>query len=287
MNYRHAYHAGNFADVVKHIIVTRVIAYMQRKDAGFALIDTHAGIGRYDLSGEQAQRTGEWRGGIGQLLANIDTAPADVAVLLDDYVRIVTGFNPEGALKTYPGSPRVAHRMRRAQDRIAAIELHETDFKHLKREFAGAHGIKVFHLDGWTGLKAQLPPKERRGVVLIDPPFESRDEFSHIAASTDQALKRFATGTYCLWYPLKNRAAVADFKSQLIALEVPHLIAELTIKPPARDDTPGLFGTGMVIINPPYVLEAELKTIFGWLTPVLEVSPGAGTWLVEHRGPAL
>lgn len=287
MNYRHAYHAGNFADVVKHIILTRVIAYMQRKDAGFAVIDTHAGIGRYDLSGEQAQKTGEWRGGIGQLLSDIDNAPADVAALLADYLRVIASFNPAETLETYPGSPRIAHRLRRPQDRIAAIELHDADFKHLKREFAGAHGIKVFHLDGWTGLKAQLPPKERRGIVLIDPPFESRDEFSQIAASTGQALKRFASGTYCLWYPLKNRAAVADFKSHLAALEVPYLIAELTIKPPAGDNAPGLFGTGMAIINPPFVLEGELKTIFSWLTPVLEVSPGAGAWHVEHCGPAL
>lgn len=285
MNYRHAYHAGNFADVVKHIILTRVIAYMQRKEAGLAIIDTHAGIGRYDLSSEQAQKTGEWLCGIGKLLAAFDDAPDAVSTLIDDYVSIVRGFNQSEKLTAYPGSPRVAHKMRRSQDRIAAIELHDADFRKLKAEFAGAHGIKAFHLDGWTALKAQLPPKERRGVVLIDPPFESRVEFAQMAFSLSQSLKRFSTGTYCMWYPLKNRAAIREFKSQIASLETPHLIAELQVAPPQHGEAAGLFGTGMVIMNPPYVLKQELKTVFAWLTPVLEATPGAGAWHIEHIEP--
>lgn len=285
MNYRHAYHAGNFADVVKHIILTRVIAYLQRKEGGMAIVDTHAGIGRYDLSSTEAQKTGEWQGGIAKLMAALKDAPGQVGPLVDDYLRIVNAFNRDCEISTYPGSPRIAHAMRRGQDRVALMELHDADFKALHTEFAGAHGVKCYHLDGWTGLKAQLPPKERRGIVLIDPPFEKTGEFEQITLGLKQALKRFETGTYCIWYPLKKTSEVAAFKNSLSDVSVTHLIAELQISKPSRDGAAGLFGTGMAIINPPYVLADELRTLFAWLTPVLEQAPGSGSWLVEQIEP--
>ena len=282
MNYRHVYHAGNFADVVKHIILTRVIAYLQRKDAGFLYLDTHAGTGRYDLSSVEAQKTGEWRDGIGRLIAARAAIPNDIAPLLAPYFGCIERTMVDGMLSSYPGSPRVAHAMRRRQDRISAIELHPQDHAALAAEFAGAHGIKVHNLDGWDALKAQLPPKEKRGVVLIDPPFEDRAEFDQIIVGLRDALKRFATGVYCIWYPLKNEAVVDRFHAELAGLDWNLIDVQVTVDTPLDEaGQPRFFGTGMVIINPPYVLADELRSILGWLAPQLERTKGAGRFSIS------
>ncbi|TIT43493.1 MAG: 23S rRNA (adenine(2030)-N(6))-methyltransferase RlmJ, partial [Mesorhizobium sp.] len=170
MNYRHAYHAGNFADVVKHAVLTRLLDYLKQKDKAFRVIDTHAGIGRYDLSSVEAQKTGEWLGGIGRLVgADLDTR---VAALLAPYLEAVRAVNPEGGVKNYPGSPLIARHLLRKQDRLTAIELHPQDAERLKAVFAGDFQTRVIELDGWLALGAHLPPKEKRGLVLVDPPFE-------------------------------------------------------------------------------------------------------------------
>src|SRR5690606_4824480 len=178
MNYRHAYHAGNFADVMKHAVLARIVEYLKRKDKAFRVIDTHAGTGMYDLSSEEAQKTGEWRGGIGTLLNA--QLPGDAAALLKPYLDAVRAANPDGAVTRYPGSPAIARHLLRRQDRLTAIELHPADAAALKRHFAGDFQTRVIELDGWLALGAHLPPKEKRGLVLVDPPFEERDEFGRI-----------------------------------------------------------------------------------------------------------
>ncbi len=177
MNYRHIYHAGNFADVVKHIILSRVILYMQRKDAAFRLLDTHAGIGLYDLSSEEAQKTGEWKTGVEQILEAAKTAPKDVKPLIEPYLEAILSFNPNGEIKQYPGSPVLSRKLMRKQDRLTALELHPDDFQTLKQQFEGDYQARITHLDGWLGMKSHLPPKERRGITLVDPPFEVFHEF--------------------------------------------------------------------------------------------------------------
>src|SRR5262245_49606000 len=178
MNYRHAYHAGNFADVFKHVVLTRIVEYLKRKPAAFRVIDTHAGAGLYDLSSEEAQKTGEWRDGIGRLLDA--KLPDDIADILAPYLRAVRTGEPEGALTHYPGSPVLARRLLRRGDVLAANEAHPEDRALLKAEFARDTQAKILEIDAWAAIKALLPPKERRGVVLIDPPFEEPGEFQRI-----------------------------------------------------------------------------------------------------------
>lgn len=200
MNYRHAYHAGNFADVVKHIILTRIVLYMQRKDHGFRVIDTHAGIGRYDLKGTEAGKTGEWQSGIGRLLeAKLD---ADVAGLIQPYLDIVRAENADGAIRHYPGSPLIVRHLLRKQDRLSALELHPDDARLLADVFEGDVQVRVTELDGWLALGAHLPPKEKRGLILVDPPFEIGGEFDRLVEGLVKAHRRFAGGTYAFWYPI-------------------------------------------------------------------------------------
>ncbi|RUU64971.1 23S rRNA (adenine(2030)-N(6))-methyltransferase RlmJ, partial [Mesorhizobium sp. M7A.T.Ca.TU.009.01.1.2] len=178
MNYRHAYHAGNFADVVKHVVLTRLLEYLKQKDKAFRVVDTHAGIGRYDLSSAEAQKTGEWQGGIGRLIDAPFAAP--VAALLEPYLKTIRSLNPEGGIQKYPGSPLIARHLMRKQDRLTAIELHPKDAARLRTFFAGDFQARIIELDGWLALGAHLPPKEKRGLVLIDPPFEEAGEFERL-----------------------------------------------------------------------------------------------------------
>lgn len=283
MNYRHAFHAGNFADVFKHLLLTRVIAYLQRKPAGFFYLDTHAGIGRYDLASDAAERGGEWAGGVGRFVPAAAGAPAAVAELIEPYRAMLAAMNGDGTLHHVPGSPRVMHAMRRPQDRLSLCELHRDDVQLLADEFRGASGVKVHHLDGWLALKAQLPPKEKRSLVLIDPPFEARDEFDTMAAHLEAGLQRHATGTFCCWYPLKHREAASAFADAIAGLGRPWLVCDLSVGSPVS--TTGrrtLDGCGMAVINPPYALPDELATMMPWLVSVLENAPGQGSWSLRH-----
>lgn len=273
MNYRHAYHAGNFADVVKHVLVTRIVEYLKRKDNAFRVLDTHAGIGRYDLMGVEAGKTAEWETGIGRLMtANL---PADAAELLEPYLDIVRSENDAGKLRHYPGSPLLVRKLLRKQDRLSAIELHEDDAQTLASVFAGDHQMRVIHLDGWLAVGAHLPPKEKRGLVLVDPPFEQAGEFDRMVNGLVKAYKRFPGGTYALWYPVKALGDIKQFAEDLRATGIPRiLLTELMIRAPSSE--PRLDGTGMIIVNPPYTLEAELKILLPLLSKILADGKGGG-----------
>ncbi|RDE09651.1 23S rRNA (adenine(2030)-N(6))-methyltransferase RlmJ [Pelagibacterium lacus] len=266
MNYRHAFHAGNFADVTKHIILTRILAYLMRKDAPFRVIDTHAGVGLYDLSGQEAGRTGEWREGIGRLM---DAAlPRPVAELAAPYLAAVRAQNPDGGLRYYPGSPFIARHMLRGQDRLMALELHPLDAEALRENFAGDIQTRVTQLDGWAALGTHLPPKEKRGLVLVDPPFEEKGEFLRMVQSLEKAHKRWPGGIYAYWYPIKDPKEVRAYMAALRATGIGKILRiELTIRPPSTP--PRLHGTGMIVVNPPFVLEAELKTLLPLLAKLL------------------
>ena len=268
MNYRHAYHAGNFADVVKHAVLARLVEYLKQKDKAFRVIDTHAGIGRYDLASVEAGKTGEWQGGIGRLAEA--TLEPQAAALLQPYLEAVRAQNPEGGLKHYPGSPLIVRHLLRNQDRLTAIELHPEDAARLKSVFEGDFQARVIELDGWLALGAQLPPKEKRGLVLIDPPFEEEGEFSRLIEGLRKAHRRWPGGIYALWYPIKDRRAVTAFRAALKEAGIPQLLdVALEIRP--GSDEPSLDGSGLVVVNPPYTLEGELKVLLPALHKVLAV----------------
>ncbi|MFN7023098.1 MAG: 23S rRNA (adenine(2030)-N(6))-methyltransferase RlmJ [Pseudorhizobium sp.] len=263
MNYRHIYHAGNFADVLKHAVLSRLVLYMQKKDKAFRMLDTHAGIGLYDLSSDEAQKTGEWREGIGRLMAA--DLPPKAADLLSPYLSAIRELNPGTELKLYPGSPKLARMLFRPQDRLSAMELHPEDYNRLSRLFEGDFQVRVTELDGWLALGAHLPPKEKRGLVLVDPPFEEEGEYEHLTSGLAGAYRRFPGGTYCLWYPLKKSAPIKDFHRALQDLNIPKMLCvELTVC--SDRETMGLNGSGLVIVNPPFTLKEEMHVML----PVLK-----------------
>lgn len=277
MNYRHAYHAGNFADVVKHVVLARLLEYLKQKDKAFRVVDTHAGIGRYDLSSLEAQKTGEWQDGIGRLINASFAAP--VAALLAPYLEAVRSLNPEGGIQKYPGSPLIARHLMRKQDRLSAIELHPKDAAKLRTLFAGDFQARIIELDGWLALGAHLPPKEKRGLVLIDPPFEEAGEFDRLVDGLVTAHKRWPGGIYALWYPIKDRRAIIAFRKALKQSGIPKILdIEFEIRPASSE--PSLDGSGMVVINPPFTLEGELRTVLPALHKLLAVEKPAH-WTLE------
>lgn len=281
MNYRHAFHAGNFADVIKHTILARCLEHLKVKPAPFRVIDTHAGIGRYDLAGARAERTGEWRAGIGRLLeANLSSGIID---LIKPYLNAVQATRAVHGPNFYPGSPEIARYLTRGEDRLILIEKHPEDRATLARNMAFDGRAKIIEIDAWVGLNAFVPPKERRGLVLIDPPFEEPEEFERLFGSFSQAYRKWPTGTYALWYPLKDLSAVASFTWGLRSLQIPKMLnVEFRIKAPTR--IPSLFGCGMIIINPPWRLRDELSQIMPAYSELLALDEGGGwngDWLTE------
>ncbi len=274
MNYRHIYHAGSFADVLKHLVLTRIIIHLQRKDKAFRILDTHAGPGLYDLASEEAQKTGEWRDGIGRLLkADI---PGNIAPVVQPYLDLVE--KADNGIFSYPGSPIIARKLLRKQDRLSLCELHPQDADMLRALFAGDFQVRVNQLDGWLALGGHLPPKEKRGMVLVDPPFEQKGEFERLEQGLAKAHKRWAGGTYCLWYPVKQRRDTDHFAERIKALSIAKTLrAELYIRSPTNAD--GLNGSGLIIVNPPYTLEAELRLVLPWLARLLSQGNGAGSCL--------
>jgi 23S rRNA (adenine2030-N6)-methyltransferase len=284
MNYRHAFHAGNFADVVKHAVLAMLIERLKAKDTAFRVIDTHAGIGLYDLTASEATRTGEWHEGIGRLWGK--ALPPHLATLMAPYLEAVAaanGRNPPAALTHYPGSPWIARHLFRHQDRLTAIELHPEDAKRLAEQFEGDVQARAIALDGWLALGAFVPPKERRGIVLIDPPFEERDDFDRMLARFTEAYRKWPTGMYCLWYPVKDLVAVDRFRLGLAKSGIRRLLrAELTVR---ERDAPGTFnGTGLVICNPPWQFAEALRTLLAGLAPLLAQAAGAACLLDEIAG---
>ena len=277
MNYRHAYHAGNFADVVKHAALSRLVEYLKLKDKAFRVIDTHAGAGRYDLSSEEAQKTGEWLEGIGRLL---ETKPsAEAQALLAPYLEAVRAINPDGGVKKYPGSPLIVRHLLRPQDRSSAIELHPRDFQRLKSLFAGDFQVRAIELDGWLSLGAHLPPKEKRGLVLVDPPFEQEGEFERLIDGLMRAHRRWPGGIYALWYPIKDRAAVARFRRELKVSGIPRILdVAFEVRPPSPEER--LDGSGLVVVNPPFVFEGEMRVLLPELKKALAEDQKA-RWSLE------
>lgn len=275
MNYRHAFHAGNFADVIKHIVLARILTYLHEKPAAFRVIDTHAGAGLYDLTGDEAQRSGEWRTGVARLMqARFSDA---AAALIAPYMDIVRAFNPQRDLTTYPGSPLIARALLRPQDSLVVCELEPKARKQLIDALRRDTQARVVDIDGWTALPAYVPPKERRGLVLIDPPFESRDEFENLATGFSEAHAKWPTGIYALWYPIKERRATDGLASLVASVangrnagESKCLRVEFSVAPSTPDS--GLVSAGLLVVNPPWTLAAELKTIL----PELEKPLGVG-----------
>jgi 23S rRNA (adenine2030-N6)-methyltransferase len=255
MNYRHSYHAGNFADVFKHSILVLLIEALLQKDKPFCYVDTHAGIGCYDLQAEESQKTQEYLSGIAKVLAAENYPPE-----LETYINICSG-------NYYPGSPYIVRQMLRPQDRMILMELHKDDAEILKQNFHGDKQIAIHNIDGYLGLKAFLPPKENRGLVLIDPSYEEKDEFDKILNGLKIALKHWRNGIYAIWYPIKDPIAVENFLAQLEAIcDKP--IYSVSIRRGETMFSPGLNSCGMAIINPPWQLEEKLEKIISWLQTV-------------------
>jgi 23S rRNA (adenine2030-N6)-methyltransferase len=274
MNYRHAFHAGGFADVIKHIVLVRILTYLQDKPAAFRVIDTHAGAGLYDLTGDEARRGGEWLTGIARVMqARFSEA---TGLLLKPYLDIVRAFNPQRDLVAYPGSPLIARALLRPQDRMTACEVEPQARKRLIEALRRDSQARVVDLDGWTALPAFVPPNERRGLVLIDPPYEVKDEFERMAAGFAEAFAKWPTGSYLLWYPVKSRR-VTDSLARHVAAAVGAgpspgkcLRLEFSIAPQTAGTA--LASAGLLIINPPWTLTGELRAIL----PELEKPLGQG-----------
>jgi 23S rRNA (adenine2030-N6)-methyltransferase len=276
MNYRHAYHAGNFADVVKHAVLARILVHLRDKPAAFRVIDTHAGTGRYDLGGSEAGKTLEWRDGIGRLLHAKFDAPT--AALLAPYLDTVAALNPDGRLACYPGSPALAQALLRRQDRLIACELEPRAAAALQNSLRGDRRCKAIAIDGWTALTAYVPPKERRGLVLIDPPFEQPGEFARMGQRLAAAHRKWPSGSYLLWYPVKDDAEVAAFARNLTRLDISNMLRmELVLT--TGDASLGLRGAGLIAVNPPWTLHGEMKALLPVLANVLSRGATGATTL--------
>lgn len=256
MNYAHEFHAGGFADVHKHAVLCCVLAHLRRKGAAFRVIDTHAGAGLYDLAGKAAERSGEWRDGIARL---IDARlPAPVAASLAPYIEAVRALNRPGQLTVYPGSPVLVRALMRPQDRLIACELHPEAVAVLIRNLRGDPRAKAMRIDGWTALTAYVPPKERRGLVLIDPPFEEDADFARLPAALAEAHRKWATGIFLLWYPIKARDEPDRLVRRLRRFRIPKMLrCELMVGPMGGR----LSGSGLILINPPWQLAEQLSSL--------------------------
>ncbi|MCX7348765.1 MAG: 23S rRNA (adenine(2030)-N(6))-methyltransferase RlmJ [Alphaproteobacteria bacterium] len=270
MNYRHAYHAGNHADVLKHVVLARLMEHMKKKDKPFRVIDAHAGIGLYDLAGIEAGKTGEWEGGIGKLAQPFS---AEIEALLAPYRAVIAALNPQGGLRYYPGSPELALRLMRANDRLVANELHPEDAIALEQQYLYDPRCEVTALDAETCLKAKLPPPERRGVILVDPPYEVKTEAEKTLRMLAHGVRRFAQGVFVVWYPLKAEATAETVLAGVKELGVP---ATLKVQMRVREafSGGGLAGSGLIILNTPWTLDTELKA----LVPALAERLGIGSW---------
>jgi 23S rRNA (adenine2030-N6)-methyltransferase len=286
MNYRHAFHAGSFADVIKHIVLVRMLTYLQEKPAAFRVIDTHAGAGVYDLTSEEARRGGEWLTGIARIMQARFSEKTEP--LLKPYLDIVRAFNPKAELVAYPGSPLIARALLRPQDRLTACEVEPKARKRLIESLRRDTQARVVDLNGWMALPAFVPPNERRGLVLIDPPFEQKDEFERLAGGFAEAFAKWPTGSYLLWYPVKSRRATDNLARHVAevagAAAPPGKCLRLEFSVAPQDAGSGLVSAGLLIVNPPWTLMAELKAILPELEKPLGQG-GAGRFRLEVPKP--
>lgn len=277
LSYRHSFHAGNHADVLKHIVQSLILNALQQKETPFVYHDTHSGVGRYDLTHEWSEKTGEYKQGIGQLWQQTDT-PTEI----DSYLDAVKALNQGEELRYYPGSPRIARAHLRAQDRMVLSELHPSDYPLLEQEFARDRQVAIYKQDGFARLKASLPPKERRGLVLIDPPYELAKEYRDVVQAIAQSHKRWSTGIYAIWYPVVNRCDIEDMLDGLAKLGIRKILQiELGVAPDTNQR--GMTASGMIVINPPWKLESEMQTILPFLKQA--IAPATGHFKVEWVVP--
>ena len=256
MNYRHAYHAGNFADVIKHLVLTRIIAHLLKKDAPFRVIDTHAGIGLYDLEADEATRTQEWREGVARIGAPFE---ADAEAVLAPYRAVLASVKARHGASAYPGSPAIVREMLRSKDRGIFNELHPEDRQRLSARYNEVSNLKTLQLDAWDALHALIPPREKRGVVLIDPPFEVQGEMDRLVSELARAVAKWPTGIFAAWYPIKDPGALDRSLAPL--QRFPRNVLRIEIHVGRPDDPTRLSGCGMAVVNPPWTLRTEMETV--------------------------
>jgi 23S rRNA (adenine2030-N6)-methyltransferase len=280
VNYRHAYHAGNFADVMKHVLLTRILVHLARKEAPFRVVDTHAGTGLYDLEAEAAGKTAEWRAGVARMHGPFSP---DVEELLVPYRAVLESVRARHGASAYPGSPAIVRELIRRQDRGVFVELHPADAKALSSRFNAVSNLKVMRLDGWTALHALIPPNERRGLVLVDPPYEEPGELDRLASELLKAARKWPTGIYAGWYPIKDVDAVGEVAARLAHESArPGLRLEMLIDHP--NDRERLNGSGLLVLNPPWMLREEADVVLPALAGRLSRS-GYGAFRCERFGP--
>lgn len=275
LSYRHAFHAGNHADVLKHVVLSLCLEYLKQKDKPVWYIDTHAGAGAYSLLSNEAKKNAEYKTGIARLL----TARAELPDFLQSFWSVIDGMNAE-QLQTYPGSPLFAAQLLRDQDRLRLFEMHPQDTQLLEQQFARDRRAVVADSDGFAGLKALLPPPSRRAFVLIDPPYELKEDYVRVHKTLQDALRRFATGTYAVWYPLLSREDAPHLANSLQTLDASWLKVELMIDKPRGEF--GMFGSGMFVINPPWTLHEQLKLLMPQLKTLL-ANEEAADFVLEYR----
>ncbi|WP_294966595.1 23S rRNA (adenine(2030)-N(6))-methyltransferase RlmJ [uncultured Gilliamella sp.] len=275
LSYRHSYHAGNHADVLKHVVLTLCIEALKEKDKPFLYLDTHSGAGRYLLQSEHAEKTGEYLSGVNLIWQQPNTPD-----LLNTYISILKRYNPYQTLKYYPGSPLIAKQLLREQDKLNLTELHPTDYPLLRQEFNKDKRAKVLREDGFIQLKSKLPPVTRRGIILIDPSYEIKNDYYKIPSALFEAYKRFATGIYLIWYPVVSRTTTQRMIDDIIKLGIKRISQfELALKP--DNNQKGMTASGMIVINPPWKLHEQMQTIMPWLKQILDTEK-TGSFTVKQ-----
>ena len=278
LSYRHSYHAGNHADVLKHIVLTLCINSLKEKEKPFLYLDTHSGAGRYLLQSEHAEKTGEYLSGI-----NLIWQQSETPELLNTYLSVLKRYNPFDNLKYYLGSPLIAKQLLREQDKINLTELHPTDYPLLRQEFSKDKRARVLREDGFSQLKSKLPPESRRGIILIDPSYEIKDDYQKIPKALLEAYKRFATGIYLIWYPVVSRTQTQKMIDEIVNLGIKKISQfEFAIKP--DNNQKGMTASGMLVINPPWKLQQQMQTIMPWLKNTLDTEK-MGNYLIKELVP--
>ena len=278
LSYRHSYHAGNHADVLKHIVLTLCINSLKEKEKPFLYLDTHSGAGRYLLQSEHSEKTGEYLSGI-----NLIWQQSETPELLNTYLAVLERYNPFDNLKYYLGSPLIAKQLLREQDKINLTELHPTDYPLLRQEFSKDKRARVLREDGFSQLKSKLPPESRRGIVLIDPSYEIKDDYQKIPKALLEAYKRFATGIYLIWYPVVSRTQTQKMIDEIVNLGIKKISQfEFAIKP--DNNQKGMTASGMIVINPPWKLQQQMQTIMPWLKNTLDTEK-TGNYLIKELVP--
>ncbi|MGY3685614.1 23S rRNA (adenine(2030)-N(6))-methyltransferase RlmJ [Vibrio coralliilyticus] len=277
LSYRHSFHAGNHADVVKHIVQSLILNALKQKDKPFVYHDTHSGVGRYDLTHEWSEKTGEYKHGIARVWQQ-----TEIPEEIQSYLESIQALNNSDKLRYYPGSPRVARAHLRPQDRMVLTELHPSDYPLLEQEFHRDRQVSIYKEDGFKRLKASLPPQERRGLVLIDPPYELAKEYRDVVQAIYQSYKRWATGIYAIWYPVVNRCDIEDMIGGLEGLGI-RKILQIELGVAADSNEHGMTASGMIVINPPWKLESQMNAILPFLKEA--IAPATGHFKVDWIVP--